>query len=362
MKKPDYFLMIVVGFLILLGLIILASVSAVLAQEKFGSPTFYLFHYIIFGLTPGLLLGFVAFKIPLSFLKKWSPFLLLFNLFLLILVFVPNIGMSLGGARSWINLGFISFQPSEFLKLTFILYLASWLAVRTEKGSKNFSSTLVAFLAVMGLIGLLLILQPDIGTLGIIIMSALLIYFLAGTPIRHSLVVGSAVLATLAILIKIAPYRLNRILVFLNPDIDPMGLSYQLKQSLIAIGSGGILGRGLGMSAQTFVYLPQRIADSIFALFAEETGFIGALILICLFLMFVWRGFVIAKNTPNKFYQLAALGITSWITLQAFVNIGSMVGILPLTGIPLPFISYGGSALVAELIGIGILLNISKNT
>lgn len=161
-------------------------------------------------------------------------------------------------------------------------------------------------------------------------------------------------------LIKLAPYRAARLLVFLKPEIDPMGIGYQIKQALIAVGSGGISGLGLGMSQQRLGFLPQSISDSIFAILAEETGFIGCLILIFLFLIFLWRGFEIAKVSQNKFSQLAALGITSWITLQALTNIGSMIGILPLTGIPLPFISYGGSALVSELAGVGILLNISK--
>jgi len=162
-------------------------------------------------------------------------------------------------------------------------------------------------------------------------------------------------------LIKLAPYRAARLLVFLKPETDPMGMGYQIKQALIAIGSGGIFGLGLGTSGQRLGFLPQSMADSIFAIMAEETGFVGGLILIALFLVFLWRGFKIGKSSQNKFSQLLAVGISSWIVIQAFINIGSMVGILPLTGIPLPFISYGGSALVSELIGVGILLNISKN-
>jgi len=361
MNKPDYFLIIPVATLVLLGILIVASVSASLSLAKFGSPTFYLFHYLIYGLMPGVLLGFAAYKIPLSFLKKWLPILLLANLFLLVLVFIPKVGMTFGGARSWINFfGLFSFQPSEFLKLSFLLYLASFLSVRTEK-KKSPSTTLIVFSTVLILISLLLILQPDIGTLGIIIISAAFVYFLAGTPLKHIFIIGSVAIASLALLIQVAPYRLARILVFINPNIDPMGISYQIKQALIAVGSGGIFGRGVGMSIQKYGFLPQPLADSIFAVFSEEWGFVGSFVLLALFFIFAWRGFAIAKRSQNKFYRLAVLGITCWITLQAFVNMGSMVGILPLTGIPLPFISYGGSALIAELIGIGILLNISKN-
>jgi len=361
--KPDYFLLAAVIMLVLLGVVILTSVSSALSQDKFDSPTFYLFHHIVYGLLPGALLGFVAFKMPLRLIKKWAPILFLLNLILLALIFIPKIGLTLGGARSWINLGFVSFQPSEFLKLTFTLYLASWLAVRIgEKVKKNFSSTLIAFFIALGLISLLLISQPDVGTLGIIIMIGVVMYFLAGTPLKHTFLIVLTISTALIALISIAPYRLARISVFFNPDIDPMGISYQVKQALIAVGSGGLFGRGLGMSVQKFGFLPQPMADSIFACYAEEWGLVGALVLIAFLFIFIWRGFSIAKNTSNKFYQLTALGLTTWLALQAFVNIGSMVGILPLTGIPLPFISYGGSALVTTLVGVGILLNISKQT
>ena len=359
-NKPDYILILTVGILLLLGIIILASVSAPLSQEKFGSPYFYLFRHLLVGLLPGILLGYLAFKMPLSFFKKWAPVLLIINLFFLVMVFIPGIGISFGGANRWVDLGFISFQPSEFLKLSFILYLAIWLSKRSEK-IKEFGSTFIAFAIILGLISLLLILQPDISTLGIIIASGVLIYFLAGTPLKHTFLILSTSLAVLFLLIKIAPYRLERVLVFLNPDLDPMGLGYHINQALIAVGSGGILGTGLGMSIQKFGFLPQPMTDSIFVIFAEEVGFIGSVVLISLFLILAWRGFQIAKEVQDKFSKLACVGITFWITFQAFVNIGSMIGILPLTGIPLPFISYGGSALVAELIGIGILLNISKN-
>jgi len=354
----------VVVVLLVLGILVLASVSASLSQEKFGT-TYYFLNRQILWIIVGVILAFLVFKIPLNFLKKWAPILLLINVVLLAMVFLPKIGITFFGATRWLNLGPISFQPSEFLKLTFILYLAAWLTTRTEKISalkkqKEFSQTLIAFLIVSGLISLLLIFQPDISTLGVIILVAGIIYFLANTPLWHSLLIvliGSGVLLTL---IKLAPYRVARLLVFLKPETDPMGIGYQIKQSLIAVGSAGIFGLGLGMSRQKFGFLPASISDSIFAIFSEETGFIGGLILISLFLIFLWRGFKIAKESKDKFSQLTALGISSWITLQAFVNIGSMIGILPLTGIPLPFISYGGSALISELIGVGILLNISK--
>ncbi|MFH1841478.1 MAG: putative lipid II flippase FtsW [Candidatus Nealsonbacteria bacterium] len=370
-KKPDYVLVSVITALILLGLVILVSVSASLSHEKYGSPNFYLFHHILYGLLPGAILGFAAYKLPFSFLRKWSPLFLLVSLVLMVLVFIPGLGMKVGGASRWLSLGPISsIQPSEFLKISFLLYLSAWLAARTERKKEEsfskkpvvFSETFAAFLAIMGLVSVLLVLQPDVSTLGIIVICAAIMYFLAGTPIKHSLIVFLSGIAGLAVLIKLAPYRFNRFLAFIRSDIDPMGISYQIKQALIAVGSGGIFGTGLGISVQKYGFLPQPMADSIFAVFCEEAGFAGGLVLISLFLIFAWRGFKIAKNTSDKFCKLVSLGITSWIVLQAFVNMGSMVGLMPLTGIPLPFVSYGGSAIIAELIGVGILFNISKET
>jgi len=363
-KKPDYVLLGAVLALIVLGILILASVSASLSQERYGTTYYFLNHQLLFGLIPGFLLGFLAFKVKLSFFKKWASILLLVNLIFLAMVFLPIVGSASGGAARWVSLGPFSFQPSEFLKLSFVLYLATWLASRTsrEKGeTKGDQRTFIAFLLVVGIISLFLILQPDISTLGVLVISATLMYFLANTPLWHSILIILIGGGGLMALIKLAPYRLSRLLVFLNPELDPMGKGYQIKQALITVGSGGLFGLGLGMSQQRFsTFLPQPISDSIFAIFAEETGFAGAMILILTFLLLLWRGFRTAKMKEDKFSQLAALGLTIWLCLQGFVNIGAMVGILPLTGIPLPFISYGGSALVAELIGVGILLNISK--
>ncbi|XOB41768.1 MAG: putative lipid II flippase FtsW [Candidatus Nealsonbacteria bacterium] len=363
--RPDYILAGVIMILLILGILILSSVSATLSQERFGTTFYFLNHQIFFGLIPGIILAFLFFKIKLDFLKKWSPVLLLINLGLVGMVFLPKIGTGAGGAVRWISVGPISFQPSEFLKLTFILYLASWLTSKAKKAipskkQKIFSEALIAFLIIIGVISLFLIFQPDISTLGIIVLVAALMYFISNTPLWHSILIFLVTSGSLLALIRIAPYRANRLLVFLNPLLDPMGKGYQIKQALITVGSGGISGLGLGMSLQKFGFLPQSMSDTIFAIFAEETGFIGCLILIFLFLIFFWRGFKIGKSTQDKFSQLTALGISSWIVLQGFINIGAMIGILPLTGVPLPFISYGGSHLIVELIGIGILLNISK--
>jgi cell division protein FtsW len=361
-NRPDYIFLFVVVILILFGGLILISVSLSLSKEKFGSIFYYLNHQILYGFLPGLILAFFAFKIDLNFLKKIAPPLLLINLIFLGMVFLPVVGVSFRGAARWIDLGLISFQPSELLKLSFILYLASWLASKIERKKGEFWQTFLAFLIVIGIISTFLILQPDVSTLLIIILVSSLMYFLAETPFWHTILMGLIIVLVLLILIWNAPYRFNRILVFFNPELDPMGIGYQIKQALIAIGSGGVSGLGLGLSQQKAGFLPQAISDSIFAIFAEETGFIGSTMLVLLFFLFFWRGLKIGREGQDKFSKFCAFGITFWITLQAFVNISSMIGILPLTGIPLPFISYGGSALVSELVGVGILLNVSKKT
>lgn len=358
-NKPDIILLITALLLILLGFIILSGVSMTLSQRIFGNPFHFLKHQIIFGYIPGGILGFLAYKMNLKSLKTICLPLLFVILVSMVLVLIPGVGRALGGARRWLPLGPISFQPSEFLKLIFIIYLAAWLS-KSKENKKNFFQLFLPFLTILLLICGLLIAQPDLSTLVIIGIVALIMYFIAGAPIYQVSLLIFTSIVSLAILIKTAPYRLNRLLVLLRPDIDPLGMGYQIRQSLIAVGSGGLLGRGLGLSVQKFGFLPHPMTDTIFAIFSEETGFIGAATFILLFLVFAWQGFKVARRCSDPFPRLMAIGITSWLVIQAFVNIGAIIGILPLTGIPLPFTSYGSSHLIVELIGVGILLNISK--
>lgn len=366
--QVDYLLIIAIGGLLLFGIIIIASISPAFSLQKFGTTYGFLFRQLVIGILPGIILGFVLFHSNLDNLRKYSFSILLANLILALMVFLPKIGLSTGGATRWINIsGNVTFQPSEFLKLTFILYLASLMATRMEKikHQQQFAKTsyvLIPFLIVLGVITLILIMQPDISTLVIIAISTLIVYFSLNTPLWHIILMVSGGFITLIMLIKVAPYRLQRLLAFLNPDIDPLGISYQIKQSLIAIGSGGLWGLGFGMSRQKFGFLPQPLTDAVFSIFSEESGFIGASILILLFLLIFLRASVIAKKVQgNTFIAALALGIGSWFTMQAFFNISSMIGILPLSGIPLPFISYGGSHINAELAAAGLLLNTSKS-
>jgi len=367
----DKKLLYAVIILLAIGIAVLASVSAVFSQENAGSPAYYLFHQLIYGIGIGAVLGFIVFRMKIGFFKKHALKIVLFAFGLMILVFLPFIGVQSGGASRWINIfGHATFQPSELLKLSFIIYISAWL-VNASKKNKLFKKTklkkvfgrvseIIPFLLVLTAIAVLLILQSDLSTLILIISVAILLYFAASTPLWHTATIILLFSGLAFITIKLAPYRMKRVLVFLNPDMDPMGIGYQIKQILIAIGSGGIVGLGAGMSSQKFGFIPQTMADSIFAIFAEEFGFIGSFILVVLFLYVTWRGFRIAKQAKDKFSQLLALGISSWICIQAFINIAAMLRIIPLTGIPLPFISYGGSHIIMELIGVGLLLNISK--
>jgi len=358
-KKPDFVLLVSFILLLVLGFVILAGVSITISQKNVGNSFHYLLHQIIYGFIPGGILGFLAYKINLQLLKKFCFPALLSILFFMILIFIPKIGTFLGGAKRWISLGPISFQPSEFLKLIFIIYLAAWLAKHKQK-DKKLLKVLAPLIVILAIISGLLIAQPDISTLTIISAITLIMYFCAGTPFYHTGLLIFGGFATLGVLIMSAPYRINRLLVFIKPNFEPLGMGYQLKQSVIAIGSGAILGQGLGLSIQKFGFLPQAMTDTIFAVFAEETGFIGAVILIILFLVFAWQGFSVAKRSSDLFFKLMAIGISSWIILQALTNIAAITRIFPLTGIPLPFISYGSSHLLVELIAVGILLNISK--
>ncbi len=373
-KHFNYFLFVLVVILVGSSFLFLACLSAPASLQRFGNTNYYLFHQLLFGLLPGIVLGFAAYKISLQFLKKMAPWLVLGNLILLFLVFIPKIGSSAGGASRWINLGVGSIQPSEFLKITAILYISAWIASKlsetqvkdwksiTKKGYHNIIYIFLPFVIFLGLISVALYFQKDASTLGIIAITLLAMYFSARTPLWHTLLILISGASILLFLIKFEPYRLDRWLIFLHPDVDPLGKGFQLRQSLISLGSGGVFGKGLGMSTQKFGFLPQAMSDSIFAIFGEESGIAGCCALIVIFILFFWLGIQISKNSNDRFSKMTAVGIVVWITFQAFINMSSVAGIFPLAGIPLPFFSYGGSHLVVELIGVGLLLNISKNT
>lgn len=353
-QKVDAFLLITIISLLVVGFLALATASIPLSLKLTGNATHYLFHQILFGLLPGLILGFVAFKVPLNKVKKLSFIVFGFSIILMLLVFVPGLSKTELGATRWLNLGFTSMQPSEFLKLSVIFYLATILD--DEKNRKKF----FAFITVLALICSILIFQKDTGTLFVIFATALAMFFCSRTPIKQTLLTVCGAVAGFVTLIILSPYRMQRMFSFLNPNTDVLGSGYHINQSLITIGSGGLLGSGLGLGMQKFGFVPQSISDSIFTILAEEIGFIGVSLLIILFLVFFFRVMVVAKRSSNQYLKLMAIGIGCWIIVQTFVNIGAMTGVFPLTGIPLPFISYGGTHLIAELIACGLLLNISR--
>jgi cell division protein FtsW len=359
--KPDYTLILIIAVILVFGLVMLSSASSFLGFEKFNDSNYYLKHQLLYGLSIGLVAFFLLSKIDYHVWKKYALFFMILNVFLLLAIFIPGLGFGYGGARRWIQVGFFTIQPSEILKLVFVLYLSTLFAKNIEH-IKDPNYSLMPFLVILGTSAILIMMQPDMGTLITIILIALSIYFVAGASWKHLLwfILGSGGLFLL--LIKIAPYRTARLTVFLNPAIDPQGIGYHINQALLAIGSGGFFGLGLGHSRQKLLYLPEVTGDSIFAIIAEEVGFLFALVLIALFLTLMYKGFQIAKRAPDAFGRLVATGITAWFVLQAFINIAAMVTLVPLTGIPLPFVSYGSSALAISLAAVGILVNISKQT
>ncbi|MEX1120195.1 MAG: putative peptidoglycan glycosyltransferase FtsW [Candidatus Paceibacterota bacterium] len=359
MKSIDRSLLLITGILVVFGFFIFTSASlGLLAREgaRFSSVAF---SQIFFGMFLGTI--FLAIMVKIRY-RVWKPFALYIFIFSLVataLVFVPSIGSELNGARRWISIFGFSIQPAEFLKLGFVLYLASYLSVVKDKIGE-FKHGLIPFCIILGIPALLLLLQPDTGTVLVIASAGIAMYITAGGKIRDFVILFLIATIALSALIYTRPYVQDRIETFIRPGTDLQQTGYQLNQSLIAIGSGGVSGRGFGQSVQKFNYLPEPIGDSIFAVAAEEFGFIGGVILILLFLSFSFRGLKIASRAPDYFGGLLIVGIVILIISQSFVNIGSMLGVFPLTGLPLLFISHGGTAMLFALGSVGIILNISK--
>lgn len=354
-RIPNITLFVISALLVVLGLLSLATASVPLSLKLTGNPNFYLFHQLLWGLLPGLVFGFIAYIFPIQNVKKYSFLIFIIAYSLMLLVFLPSLSRSALGATRWLDLGFVSFQPSDILKLALIMYFAAILS--NEKNKNKF----LTFVIILLLVCVTLVLQSDMGTLIVIAGISIIMFFSSKTSIKQTMLIflGAAIVFTA--LIVFAPYRLQRILSFLHPESDPLGAGYHINQTLIAIGSGGAFGSGLGFSVQKFGFVPQSISDSIFAIFAEETGFIGCIILIVLFFLFFFGSLSVAKRTNDEFLKLLAIGIGSWIIIQAFLNIGAMTALVPLTGVPLPFISYGGSHLIVELVAVGVLLNASTH-
>lgn len=359
--EPDKILMITVGIIVVFGLIMLSSATSAYAYATKAQDSYYFFKHQLFGLTLGIVAFFILSKIDYHFWRKYAFGFLFFSIFLLLLVFIPGLSAHYGKARSWINVFGFSLQPSEFVKISFLLYLSAWLESRRER-LHDLKEGIGPFLVVLGVIAFLMLLQPDLGTLLIITITSLIVYFIGGGKKRHILVIILAGLLALMVLVKVKPYQADRFKCFMDPNYSSSDVCYQVNQALIAVGSGGFWGRGLGASRQKFMYLPEVGGDAVFPIIGEEVGFLFSAGLIGLFMLLFYRGYKIAKNAPDHFGRNLAIGIVAWLVVQAAINIGGMINFMPMTGVPLPFVSYGGSAMLAALAAIGVLVNISKHT
>lgn len=358
-RKSDRIFLGIVVFLVFLGFLVFTSASLGLLAKGNVSFSSVAFKQLFFGIFLGSIALVVASNIHYRFWKKYSFYIFFSSVILSLLVFVPGVGIEHGGANRWIDLGFVSMQPAEFLKLGFVIYFAAMLSAAKNKiGTLKYGVLPGAVILV--LVAAVLLSQPDTGTFLVIGITAFVMFIAAGGRWKH---VGGASLFSivgLAVLAMARPYIKERILTFLDPSRDALGAGYQIQQSLIAIGSGELTGRGFGQSIQKFSFLPEPIGDSVFAVAAEEFGFLGGVVIILAFLSLAFRGIYIAQKSPDTFSGLLVLGIVILIVSQSFINIASMLGVIPLTGLPLLFISKGGTALFMTLFSIGIILNVSK--
>ena len=354
--KP--FLWIVV-ILMLAGLFIFSSAVLGLLARDAEQVANIAFNQLLFGIVFGVGVLLTTLNIPYKTWRRYSLYIFCISLILTAAVFLPNLGLNHGGATRWLVLGPFSFQPSELLKFGFVVYLAAWLSAAKDNAS-TFRYGTMPLIIMLVLVGGLLLKQPDTGTFSVIFVTGLGMLIASGGKWRHAIgLVLIAVIGLLA-LASFKPYVKDRIDTFLNPADDPQGASYQIQQSLIAVGSGEFFGRGFGQSVQKFRYLPEPVGDSIFAVAAEEFGFAGSVFIVLLFLFFAIRGFSIAEHAPDQFSRLLVVGIVILITAQSYTNIAAMLGVFPLTGLPLIFISHGGTAMLASLAEVGVILNISR--
>jgi len=358
MKKYDLLLIISVVIISLFGLVMITSASYVWAEYKWNDPYKYLKAQGMF-LILGYFLMFTIANIPYTKYLNKANLIFGICLILMILVLIPGIGTIRNGSRSWFGIGSFGIQPSEFCKLGLIIFTSKYLS-KNKKELKDIKKGVLPILLVLGLVFILIMLQPDFGTGVVIVMSIVILLFVSGVKMNFFVKIGALGLIGVVGLIIIAPYRLQRILSFLDPWSDPLGSGFQIIQSLYAIGPGGLLGLGLGNSIQKHFYLPEPQTDFIFSIISEEFGFMGVLIVSILFITIITRGFKIAMNAQDYFSKYLAFGITFGLAFQTLLNLMVVVGLIPVTGVTLPFLSYGGSSLLISCISIGILLNISK--
>jgi len=358
-QQPDYLLLGLVVGLVALGLLIVYSSSFALGLLAFNDANYFVLRQAIWAVL-GLIMLLVLMRVDYHWLRSISPLLMLVAIVALMAVLVPGIGLERGGAQRWITLGPLPpAQPSEFAKLALIIYVAAWLSGK-DTLVKSFALGFVPFVLMVGVVAGLILLEPDTGTAAVLIMTTVTLFFIAGASLTHlAALVGIGGVAA-SFLILTSGYRLDRVVAFLQAEDDPGGIGFHTLQLLIGLGSGGIEGVGVGASRQKFFYIPGSHTDGVFAVVGEELGFIGAMGVLILFAVLVYRGFRIVLNAKDDFGSLLATGIICWIAFQALINVGGITRAIPMTGIPMPFLSYGGSALASLLAAIGILLNISR--
>jgi len=355
--KPDFAILASALALAVIGLIFVYSSSFAIALGEFGDVNYFFFRQL-----GALLVGAIAMVIAMNFdyhrLRVLSPILMLAAV--LSLTAVLFIGSDAYGARRWIGLGPLPpFQPSEFAKLALIIYISAWLA-SNRRDLTSFAVGFMPFIVAVGVVAALILMEPDTGTASVIVFTTVALFFLAGGSITHVLTLGATGGVAGLLLILTEGYRLDRVFAFTSAEEDPSGLGFQTLQLLIALGSGGVEGLGLGVSRQKFFYIPGAHTDGIFAIIGEEAGFIGAMVVVGLFAYIVYRGFRVAMNAHDVFGTYLAMGIVCWIAFQTLINIGGITRTIPLTGIPLPLVSYGGSSLIMCMAAIGVLLNVSR--
>lgn len=357
--NPDRLFLFFALALVVSGFIVFTSAAFGLMAREGASFSSVLFSQTVLGLIGGGVVGYLLYRVDLTLVRKYSFPLIIAALLLTLAVFIPGIGFEWAGAKRWILLGPVSFQPSELLKLATIIFTASWMAAM-GKGITTLKYGVGPLLGTMAVVGAVLLAQPDNGTFLVLFATLAVLFLVAGGRLLHIAGLGLLALLIFGSIVMARPYVMDRITTFLNPTEDILGSSYQIRQALVAIGSGRWFGRGFGQSIQKFEYLPEPIGDSIFAVLGEEFGFFGASTMVILFMALALRGLKIAARAPNMFARLTVAGIIASITAQSFLNIGAMLGVLPLTGIPLVFVSHGGSALLVAMASIGLILNISR--
>lgn len=345
--------------LVAAGFFIFSSASLGLLARDGVHFSSLLISQLVLGVGLGAIALVLLSRVHYRIYRRYAPHIFIASILLALSVFLPWIGYEAGGARRWISVLGISFQPAEFLKIGYVIFMASFLATH-QRNLHEFQYGLVPFAGILLFTGLILLLQPDTGTFIVIAASGLAMYIAAGAKLRDLFLLFLGFLVLLMGVATVRPYVMDRLLTFVNPAVDPLDSGYQLRQSLIAVGSGGWVGRGFGQSIQKFSYLPEPVGDSIFSVAAEEFGFLGSVVLIGLFLFFALRGLKIAARARDRFGGLLVIGLVILIVSQSFINIGSMIGVLPLTGLPLIFVSHGGSALLFALAAVGVVLNVSK--